>query len=176
MLQVLNLLQTRTTINVRQRIRQRGRILQYKQTHYTPNKSSLTIPISVLGSGYLRRLVRSNTDEAHRLIGRVDWQAFATGVPAAALPAPVPVQGVRWHPSGAWRVTFKKSDMHHNFFVNCSCYFRVTQHGFVQARAKAVAYRQTLENEWTQLQHTWNKLHSAKITMTSAGTKSSTSM
>ncbi len=152
--------QFRTAINVRQRIRQRGRILQYKQSHYIPKSPDAAIPVSVLGSGYLRRLVRSNTAEAHRLVSLVDWQAFVSGVPSRNSPVTAaPVQGVRWHPSGAWRVTFKKSDMYRNFFVNCSCYFRVQQHGFAEARAKAVAYRRRLEFEWSQLSSAWKKIH-----------------
>lgn len=38
--------------------------------------------------------------------------------------------GVRWHPSGSWRVQFKRRCYEHNYFVNCSCYFRVGQWGF----------------------------------------------
>ena len=144
----IDLLQTRTAINVRQKIRQRGRILQLKQSHFMPQKPDYSsIPLSVLGSGYLRRLLIARTTRSVNLISKVDWSAFISGY-----------RGVRWHPSGSWRVNFKKSNMHHNFFVNCSCYFKVREHGFQEAKRKAAAYRATLEREWFQASHFWSKL------------------
>ena len=110
------------------------------------------MPISVLGSGYLRRLIRAGSETSYDLIKQVDWKKFSCSVP-----------GVRWHPSGAWRVTFKKGDMHHNFFVNCSCYFRVTQYGFNEAKRQAIAYRKRLGAEWFNLRSSWRKEHEGKL-------------
>lgn len=137
--------QVRTTVKVRQRIRYRGRLLQLKQTHFTPKPPGyLPIPVSVLGSGYLRRVLKAGTSTSHELIKQVDWLKFTCGV-----------KGVRWHPSGSWRVTFKKSDVYQNFFVNCSCYFRVSRFGFDQAKTLAVSYRKRLEEEWRDLRSVW---------------------
>jgi AP2 domain len=144
---MLSLCQTRFfTVSVRQRIRQRGRLLQYKQTHYTPKPNGYTpLPVGLLGNGYLRRLLKANTAKALELVSQVEWSSFQCDV-----------SGVRFHPSGSWRVTFKRSNMHTNFFVNCSCYFRTSQHGFFEAKKLAIAYRRRLEWEWENLETFWN--------------------
>jgi len=140
--------QMRSTVKVRQRIRYRGRLLQMKQTHYSPKPPGyMPIPISVLGSGYLRRLFNAGTQTSHDLIQQVDWSKFTCGV-----------RGVRWHPSGSWRVTFRKADAHHNFFVNCSCYFKVQRFGFDKAKSLATTYRQRLETEWNELRRSWGAI------------------
>lgn len=137
--------QIRTTIKVRQRMRFRGRLLQAKQAHYVPKPPGYApLPISVLGSGYLRRLIRAGTATSAHLIQKVHWEGFSSSV-----------RGVRWHPSGSWRVTFKKGVMFRNFFVNCSCYFRAEQYGFQRAKELAITYRRRLEVEWDQLQNAW---------------------
>jgi hypothetical protein len=140
--------QIRTTVKVRQRIRFRGRLLQAKQTHYSPKPPGyVPIPMSVLGSGYIRRLIRAGTQASHELIQKVSWADFSSTV-----------RGVRWHPSGAWRVSFKKEDLYRNFFVDCNCYFKVEQYGFHRAKQLAIGYRRRLEVEWTQLQRAWKTI------------------
>merc|ERR1719387_2270129 len=52
-----------------QRRRSRGRLIQLKETHYTPKPLDYTpVPISLLGSGPIRRLVNTRTEESHQLM------------------------------------------------------------------------------------------------------------
>lgn len=115
---------------ITQRRRSRGRIIQFKQSHYEPKpKNYEPIPMSVLGTGPLRRLVHSPKEEAEELMKKVDWNAYKTGVP-----------GVRWHPTGGFRVQFKAHYKPKNFKVNCDMYFRVALYGFAEAKRRAIAY------------------------------------
>merc|ERR1719330_793574 len=133
---------------VKQRRRSRGRIIQLKQTHYEPKADDeRPLPISLLGSGHVRRLLKADTMEAKRLAGGVDWEKYKCDV-----------KGVRWHPMGGWRGQFDRKDHEHNFFVKCSCYFRVQLYGFDRAKELAIAYRQRLEAEWEEQQQIWARM------------------
>eukprot|EP00392_Amoebophrya_sp_AT5.2_P006650 g6662.t1 len=93
--------------NVRQRRRSRGRIVQLKQTHYEPKTDcSGKLPVSILGTGVLRRLVQSSRSEAEDLLRQIDWDKYRTGV-----------SGVRWHSMGGFMVQFKRRRLDKNFVV-----------------------------------------------------------
>ncbi|CAE7571264.1 unnamed protein product, partial [Symbiodinium pilosum] len=62
----------------------------------------------------------------------------------------------------AWRVLFNKKDYEHNFFVKCSCYFRVPIYGFERAKELAIAYRRRLDAEWDEQQRIWADLHAKR--------------
>mmetsp|Transcript_78894 Transcript_78894/g.210736 ORF Transcript_78894/g.210736 Transcript_78894/m.210736 type:complete len:133 (+) Transcript_78894:1603-2001(+) len=98
---------------VRQRLRSRGKILQLKQTHYEPKPEGyVPLPLSLMSSGPIRRMVRSETHEGNQLLDHVDWSAYLCDVP-----------GVRWHPCGGWRVQFHRCSWEHDYYVRCSCFF-----------------------------------------------------
>ncbi|GIX62024.1 AP2 domain transcription factor AP2IV-1 [Babesia caballi] len=105
------------------------------------------LPKSLLCNSVIRKLVYSNTVEAQKLADKVDWEAYKCNV-----------RGVRWHPSGSWYVQFNRRNYEKNFFVNCHCYFRVEEHGFQEAKQKAIAYRKRLEAEYEELQETWQEI------------------
>jgi len=131
-----------------QRRRSRGRIIQLKQTHYEPKPDNYSsVPLSLMGSGHLRRVIKAGTVEAKQLAAAVDWDRYKCDV-----------KGVRWHPVGGWRVQFDRRDYEHNFFVKCSCYFRVAIHGFDRAKELAIAYRKRLDAEWEEQQQIWARL------------------
>lgn len=136
------------TKRVTQRRSSRGKILHLKQTHYDPKPDGYQpLPRGLLGSGYVRRLLKANTVEAHRLVGTVDWDRYKCNV-----------RGVRWHSVGGWRVQFRRVDYEHNYFVKCSCYFRVSIYGFDRAKELAISYRQRLDAEWDDQQRIWADL------------------
>eukprot|EP00933_Yihiella_yeosuensis_P084904 TRINITY_DN9964_c0_g1_i1.p1 TRINITY_DN9964_c0_g1~~TRINITY_DN9964_c0_g1_i1.p1 ORF type:complete len:248 (-),score=48.35 TRINITY_DN9964_c0_g1_i1:128-871(-) len=136
------------TKRVRQRRRSRGRIIQLKESHYEPKPEGYQpLPLSLLASGPIRRVLSTRTQEAQRLAGCIDWERYKCDV-----------KGVRWHACGGWRVQFDKRDYEHNFFVKCSCYFRVQVYGFDKAKELAIAYRRRLEAEWDEQQQIWAKL------------------
>mmetsp|Transcript_62167 Transcript_62167/g.158075 ORF Transcript_62167/g.158075 Transcript_62167/m.158075 type:complete len:258 (-) Transcript_62167:11-784(-) len=133
---------------VKQRRRTRGRIIQLKQTHYEPKPDDyLPLPMSLLGSGPIRRVLTAGTVEGNQLAGAVSWDRYKCDV-----------RGVRWHPVGGWRVQFDKRDYEHNFFVKCSCYFRVQLYGFDRSKELAIQYRQRLEAEWEEQHQIWVRL------------------
>mmetsp|Transcript_96746 Transcript_96746/g.300854 ORF Transcript_96746/g.300854 Transcript_96746/m.300854 type:complete len:234 (-) Transcript_96746:394-1095(-) len=137
-----------TVKRVTQRRRSRGRIIQLKQTHYEPKPDDYEpLPVSLLASGPIRRVLRAGTVEAKELAATVDWNKYKCDT-----------KGVRWHPVGGWRVQFDRRDYEHNFFVKCSCYFRVSIHGFDRAKELAIGYRKRLEAEWDEQQRIWAKL------------------
>ncbi|EKX73155.1 conserved hypothetical protein [Theileria equi strain WA] len=109
------------------------------------------LPKSLLKSSLIRRLLNSNTIEASDLVSKIAWDSYKSDV-----------RGVRWHPSGSWCVRFIRRNHEHNFFVNCSCYFRVEQHGFFEAKRLAIAYRKRLEQEYSELEETWEKIDRKK--------------
>mmetsp|Transcript_108713 Transcript_108713/g.325197 ORF Transcript_108713/g.325197 Transcript_108713/m.325197 type:complete len:226 (-) Transcript_108713:64-741(-) len=131
-----------------QRRRSRGRIIQLKQTHYEPKPDDYCqVPLSLMGSGHIRRVIKAGTIEAQQLASAVAWDRYKCDV-----------KGVRWHPVGGWRVQFDRRDYEHNFFVKCSCYFRVPIYGFDRAKELAIAYRQRLEAEWDEQQRIWARI------------------
>ena len=130
---------------VTQKRRTMGRLMQLQQSHYFPKPDDLySIPKSVMGSGYIRRLLKANTAGAHALIPQVAWEKFICAT-----------KGVRWHPCGAWRVQFSRRDREHNFHVGVDCYFYAKQHGFHQAKQMAIGYRKRLEQEWEEAEAGW---------------------
>ncbi|CDR96289.1 hypothetical protein, conserved [Babesia bigemina] len=110
------------------------------------------LPKSLLCNSAIRKLVYSNTVEAQKLARKVDWDAYKCNV-----------RGVRWHPSGSWYVQFNRRNYEKNFFVNCHCYFRVDEHGFHDAKEKAIAYRKRLEAEYDELQETWHEMDKKRM-------------
>lgn len=92
-------------------------------------------------------MIRSQSFEALDITRNIDWNKYKSYT-----------VGVRWHPSGSWRVQFNRRSYEHNFFVACSCFFRVHEHGFEKAKQLAVAYRRRLEKEWEELESTWATL------------------
>lgn len=109
------------------------------------NKDAL--PKSLLSSSLIRKLVYANTIEAEQIAKKVNWDAYKCNV-----------RGVRWHPSGSWYVQFNRRNYEKNFFVNCHCYFSVEEHGFEEAKQKAIAYRKRLEAEYDELQAAWREI------------------
>ncbi|CAD7938501.1 unnamed protein product [Amoebophrya sp. A25] len=138
--------------NVRQRRRTRGRIVQLRQTHYEPKPDTAAkLPVSILGTGIVRRLVQSPRAEAEDLLRQIDWDKYKTGVP-----------GVRWHPVGGFRVQFRRTRKDKNFQVYCSIYFRVGLYGFDEAKRRAIAYRKRLEQEWKEQEKIWRIMDTKK--------------
>jgi len=136
------------TKRVTQRRRSRGRIIQLKQTHYVPKSAEETpLPISLLSSGSIRRMIYSKKAEAAELIPKVEWDKYRCDV-----------RGVRWHAMGGWRVQFDRRDYEHNFHVKCDMYFRVQRYGFDRAKELAINYRKRLELEWDEQQKRWDEL------------------
>ncbi|CAD7927068.1 unnamed protein product [Amoebophrya sp. A120] len=134
--------------NVRQRRRTRGRIIQLKQTHYEPKPDcSEKLPVSILGTSVVKRLVQSPRQEAEELLQQIDWDKYKTGVP-----------GVRWHAAGGFVVRFAKYRPDKNFNCVCTCLFRVGLYGFEEAKRRAIAYRKRLEQEWNEQQKIWRIL------------------
>lgn len=105
------------------------------------------LPKSLLCNSVIRKLVYSNTVEAEELAKRINWDAYKCDV-----------KGVRWHPSGSWYVQFNRRNYEKNFFVNCHCYFSVEEHGFEEAKKKAISYRKRLEAEYEELQEAWQQM------------------
>jgi hypothetical protein len=129
-----------------------GRLIQLQQTHYYPKPAEYqSIPKSVLGSGYIRRLLNAGTTTSRSLIPSVEWDKFICTT-----------KGVRWHPCGAWRVQFSRRNHEHNFHVGVDCYFYSKHHGFHRAKELAIGYRQRVEAEWTELESVWAKVDEAK--------------
>eukprot|EP00929_Paragymnodinium_shiwhaense_P115938 TRINITY_DN85105_c0_g1_i1.p1 TRINITY_DN85105_c0_g1~~TRINITY_DN85105_c0_g1_i1.p1 ORF type:complete len:260 (-),score=52.51 TRINITY_DN85105_c0_g1_i1:12-791(-) len=137
---------------VRQRRRSRGRLIHPKQTHYVPKPDDYEpLPLSLLSTGNIRRVLKAGTQESKELIGGVDWERYKSGCP-----------GVRWHPVGGWRVQFNRRNYEHNFFVKCSAYFRVALYGFDHGKDLAVAYRKRLEAEWAEQERIWYRMDSER--------------
>lgn len=125
-----------------------GRLLQLEQSHYFPKPEDYqSIPKAVLGSGYIRRLMKAGTAASRKLIPQVAWEKFICEV-----------KGVRWHPCGAWRVQFSRRKREHNFHVGVDCYFYARIHGFHKAKELAIAYRKRLEQEWEEAEAGWEAI------------------
>lgn len=123
-------------------------IIHPMQQAYIPKPDGyVPIPLSVLGSGPIRRVITRGTQEAFELAKGIQWDKYKCTV-----------KGVRWHPNGSWRVQFCRRNYEHNFFVNVNCYFRVGQHGFEGAKQLAISYRRRLEREWLELVRTWQMM------------------
>eukprot|EP00922_Rhytidocystis_sp_ex-Travisia-forbesii_P047992 GHVS01071513.1.p1 GENE.GHVS01071513.1~~GHVS01071513.1.p1 ORF type:complete len:218 (+),score=23.25 GHVS01071513.1:90-743(+) len=134
------------TKRVTQKRRHMMKILQPMQEPYKPKPADYhPIPLSVLGSGPLRRVINTNSAEAFALAKSLDWDKYKCNV-----------RGVRWHPNGSWRVQFTRRNYEHNFHVKVNCYFRVGLYGFDGAKQLALGYRKRLEAEWDELLNTWN--------------------
>ncbi|CAK0828492.1 unnamed protein product [Prorocentrum cordatum] len=120
-----------------------GRIIQLKQTHYEPTPEGYSpLPLSLLANGHIRRTLKAGTQDANRLVSQVDWERYKCDV-----------TGVRWHAVGAWRVQFDRKDYEHNFFVKCSCYFRVSIYGFDRAKDQVIGHvSYVIELQETNLQ------------------------
>merc|ERR1712151_949570 len=124
--------------------------IQPKQTHYEPKPEGYQpLPLSLLASGPLRRVLTTGTVDARRLAASVDWERYKCDV-----------RGVRWRPVGGWRVLFHRRNYEHNFFVKVDMYFRVHLYGFDKAKELAIAYRKRLEAEWEEQLEIWYKLDS----------------
>eukprot|EP00916_Digyalum_oweni_P008346 GHVL01014001.1.p1 GENE.GHVL01014001.1~~GHVL01014001.1.p1 ORF type:complete len:194 (-),score=31.17 GHVL01014001.1:200-781(-) len=124
------------------------KILRPIQSPYIPKSDDYSpLPIALLGSGPIRRLIRGNAAESERLAAEVDWDKYKCNV-----------KGVRWHPMGGWRVQFRASNHERNFIVKCSTYFRVSEYGLHEAKRLAISYRKRLEAEWEELNQCWDKL------------------
>lgn len=133
---------------MRQKRRTMGRLIQLKQSHYFPKPDDYTpIPKAVLGSGYIRRLLKAGTSLSQQLIPQVMWEKFICTT-----------KGVRWHPCGAWRVQFSRRNLEHNYHVGVDCYFYTKLHGFHRAKEMAIAYRKRLETEWEEAEAGWKKI------------------
>ena len=140
--------QSRGVKRVRQKRRTMGKLIQLKQTHYFPKPEDYTpIPKAVLGSGYIRRLLKAGTVTSTSLIPKVVWEKFVCTT-----------KGVRWHPCGAWRVQFSRRNLEHNYHVGVDCYFYTKLHGFHRAKELAIAYRKRLEMEWEEAEAGWQKI------------------
>eukprot|EP00922_Rhytidocystis_sp_ex-Travisia-forbesii_P047990 GHVS01071511.1.p1 GENE.GHVS01071511.1~~GHVS01071511.1.p1 ORF type:complete len:178 (+),score=23.30 GHVS01071511.1:175-708(+) len=124
------------------------KILQPMQQPYQPKPEGYQpVPLSVMGSGPLRRVINTNSAEAFELAKAVQWDKYKCSV-----------RGVRWHPNGSWRVQFTRRNYEHNFFVKANCYFRVGLYGFEGAKHLAIGYRKRLQQEWEELLSTWDVL------------------
>jgi hypothetical protein len=140
--------QTRGVKRVRQKRRTMGKLIQLKQSHYFPKPDDYTpIPKAVLGSGYVRRLLKAGTVDSLDLIPTVAWEKFMCTT-----------EGVRWHPCGAWRVQFSRRNLEHNYHVGVDCYFYTKLHGFHRAKELAISYRKRLELEWEEAEDSWRKI------------------
>lgn len=125
-----------------------GRVVQLQQTHYFPKPDDYqAIPKAVMGSGYIRRLLKSGTSASQTMIPQVAWEKYICTT-----------KGVRWHPCGAWRVQFSRRNHEHNFHVGVDCYFYARIHGFHKAKELAIGYRQRLETEWAEAEEGWRKI------------------
>eukprot|EP00450_Noctiluca_scintillans_P025156 CAMPEP_0194511446 /NCGR_PEP_ID=MMETSP0253-20130528/43128_1 /TAXON_ID=2966 /ORGANISM="Noctiluca scintillans" /LENGTH=141 /DNA_ID=CAMNT_0039354781 /DNA_START=207 /DNA_END=632 /DNA_ORIENTATION=- len=100
-----------------------------------------------MASGPIRRVLKTESTEARRLAGAVDWERYKCDV-----------RGVRWHPVGGWRVQFDRRNYENNLFVKCDCYFRVQIYGFDRAKELAIGYRKRLEAEWEEQEKIWLRL------------------
>ena len=130
-----------------------GRVIQLQQTHYFPKPDDyLPIPKSVMGSGYIRRLLKAGTRTAQSLIPQVAWEKYVCNV-----------KGVRWHPCGAWRVQFSRRNLEHNYHVGVDCYFYARIHGFHKAKELAVAYRARVEAEWAEAEEGWKRIDEERL-------------
>ncbi|CEM02754.1 unnamed protein product [Vitrella brassicaformis CCMP3155] len=128
-----------------QKRRHMMKILHLRQERYEPKPDGYRpLPMSLTGSGPVRRLLVANTKESFALTDKIDWERYKCDV-----------RGVRWHPNGAWRVQFARRNHEHNFFVKCDCYFRVGLYGFEGAKKLAIAYRKRLEAEWEEQMDQW---------------------
>lgn len=137
---------------MRQKRRTMGRLIQLQQSHYFPKPEDYQpIPKAVLGSGYIRRLLKAGTQTSRSLIPQVAWEKFISTT-----------KGVRWHPCGAWRVQFSRRNREHNFYVGVDCYFYTKLHGFHRAKELAVGYRQRLEAEWSEAERGWALIDSKR--------------
>lgn len=133
---------------VRQKRRTMGRLIQLQQSHYFPKPDDYQpIPKAVLGSGYIRRLLKAGTQTSRTLIPQVAWEKYISTT-----------KGVRWHPCGAWRVQFSRRNREHNYFVGVDCYFYTKLHGFHRAKEMAVGYRKRLEEEWAEAERGWEAI------------------
>ena len=125
-----------------------GRLIQLQQSHYFPKPDDYQpIPKSVMGSGFIRRLMKAGTQTSQSMIPQVAWEKFICTT-----------KGVRWHPCGAWRVQFSRRNREHNFHVGVDCYFYAKTHGFHKAKELAMGYRQRLEAEWADAEEAWAKI------------------
>ncbi|XP_026193307.1 uncharacterized protein LOC34623958 [Cyclospora cayetanensis] len=139
-----------------QKRRHQMRIVHPKQEPFLPPPASASgdppkppqpLPLSLVNSGPVRRLLYSGSAAAAAAAAAVDWRQYLS-----------PCRGVRWHPCGAWRVQFDRRNPQKNFFVRADLYFRVGLYGFSGAKHRAVRYRKRLEMEWEELQETWKAL------------------
>ena len=122
-----------------------GRLIQLQQSHYFPKPLDYApVPKSVMGSGYIRRLLKSGTTTSRSLIPQVAWEKYICTT-----------RGVRWHPCGAWRVQFCRRNYEQNYHVGVDCYFYARVHGFHRAKELAIAYRARLEKEWEEAEQGW---------------------
>ena len=141
-----------------------GRLIQLQQSHYFPKPEDYTpIPKSVLGSGYVRRLLKSGTESANTLIPQVSWEKYICTA-----------KGVRWHPCGAWRVQFTRRNLEHNYHVGVDCYFYARIHGFHRAKELAIAYRKRLEEEWEEAELGWQQIDAKRQQSKEAAAKEKT--
>jgi hypothetical protein len=125
-----------------------GRLIQLQQSHYFPKPDDYKpIPKAVMGSGYVRRLLKAGTESANSLIPQIAWEKYICDT-----------KGVRWHPCGAWRVQFSRRNREHNYYVGVDCYFYARIHGFHRAKELAVAYRKRLEQEWEEADAGWRQI------------------
>merc|ERR1712217_495661 len=76
------------------------------------------------------------------------------GKPEGYQPLPVSLLGSGY----IRRVQLDRRDYEHNFFVKCSCFFRVNIYGFDRAKELAIGYRKRLEAEWEEQQVIWARL------------------
>ena len=153
--------QSRGVKRVRQKRRTMGKLIQLKQTHYFPKPEDYTpIPKAVLGSGYIRRLLKAGTSASTELIPKVDWEKYICTT-----------KGVRWHPCGAWRVQFSRRNLEHNYHVGVDCYFNTKLHGFHRAKELAIAYRKRLEAEWEEAEAGWRKIDEERAAQKAAQLK-----
>lgn len=131
-----------------------GRLIQLQQSHYFPKPPEYTpIPKSVMGSGYIRRLLNAGTAESRSLVPQVAWEKYICTT-----------KGLRWHPCGAWRVQFSRRNREHNYHVGVDCYFYARVHGFHRAKELAIAYRTRLEKEWEEAEAGWAKIDADRQT------------
>ena len=145
--------QIRGVKRVRQKRRTMGRLIQLKQSHYFPKPDDYTpIPKAVLGSGYIRRLLKAGSSLSHQLVPQVMWEKFICTT-----------KGVRWHPCGAWRVQFSRRNLEHNYHVGVDCYFNTKLHGFHRAKELAIAYRKRLEAEWEEAEAGWKRIDDERV-------------
>lgn len=144
-----------------QKRRHQMRILQPKQDPYKYQGTEYSgdgrgtgpgpLPLSLVNSGPVKKLIYSGSAASIAAARAIDWDQYRS-----------PCVGVRWHPSGAWRVQFDRRCVARNFFVSADLYFRVGLYGFAGAKQRAVQYRRRLEAEWKELQQTWHNLDASE--------------